>query len=253
MMMLAASFISHAAIVSAATINSEVEIRYNKDTKKASISNTGDGVSVAYPVDSKLTKSGKTHFSLRKRDMDKVASAAGTDAIRVELRLTALTFMEAEPVSIYYDSDKLKTGSYMYLVENNGYSNDYKLTGARTGKIRKGKVFSLTFDADKSRASIYELVPKSVRTERENEILESLNIQKEILMHPGETYKLEAIGVHEDSEIKKIYYNCTSRKVAKVDKDGTITAKKKGTTRIKVTVKLVTGKKKVFYTKVMVE
>ena len=148
------------------------------------------------------------------------------------------------------NAKNLVKGNKLAIYRLNTKTGEYEMVNAKTYTVNsKGTVV-----VSMTEKKVYELVSQEKAKELTQKIKATVKTAKTSLtVKNGKTATAKLSSGLNMNNVKKVTYASTKTSVAKVDKKGKITAKKKGTATIKVTVTLKNGTKKTVTTKVKVK
>lgn len=186
------------------------------------------------------------------------AVLTGTDIQKigknVEGAETKITLTVCDPYgkqlyTIKADSGDLYVGHRLYIVKESGDQKTYTLVNDQTYIVSPTGSISLNM-TDKAD---YVLVDEKEVRQLEQKVKASIQLKKStVKIKKGKTCKVVLNSTLDKTNVKKISYSTTNKKVLKVSKNGTVRAKKKGTAYVKVKVVLKNGSAKTVKMKVTV-
>ena len=174
--------------------------------------------------------------------------AAGTDDVTVKLEVKDASGNVKYTVSI--DVKNVKPNTSLKVVAVNKKTGALELVNNKTYKTDKDGNVSVSF----KQGADYKLLTIKEATKLEKEVLKNVVPKKaKVSVKKGKTTSFAFSSKLNPNNVKKINYKTTKKSVASIDKNGKITAKKKGTATVKATVTLKNGKTKTVKMKITVK
>ena len=174
--------------------------------------------------------------------------AAGTDDVTVKLEVKDASGNVKYTVSI--DAKNVKPNTSLKVVAVNKKTGALELVNNKTYKTDKDGNVSVSF----KQGADYKLLTIKEATKLEKEVLKNVVPKKaKVSVKKGKTTSFAFSSKLNPNNVKKINYKTTKKSVASIDKNGKITAKKKGTATVKATVTLKNGKTKTVKMKITVK
>ena len=174
--------------------------------------------------------------------------AAGTDDVTVKLEVKDASGNAKYTVSI--DAKNVKPNTSLKVVAVNKKTGALELVNNKTYKTDKDGNVSVSF----KQGADYKLLTIKEATKLEKEVLKNVVPKKaKVSVKKGKTTSFAFSSKLNPNNVKKINYKTTKKSVASIDKNGKITAKKKGTATVKATVTLKNGKTKTVKMKITVK
>ena len=194
-----------------------------------------------------MTKSGaKTTISADA--VKKITEAAGTKDVEVSQKV-----VDAKGKTLYTvkaDASDLKAGKKLTLVKYNEKTKQYTLVTKKDYKVSKSGNVNVSIK-DKGTYKLVDQKEANVITKNILSTVKAENKTKNVKKDQKTTMALSS--ELDMTNVSKITYSSSKKSVAKVDKNGKVTAKKAGTATIKAKVTLKNGKTKTVTMKVTVK
>ena len=230
-------------------VTKKIEINATKDTSVTVTSVTdGEGkTSVKADVVTSGTKSASgTKSSISSDVVAQIIEAAGTTDIVITQKVVDQDGKIAYTVSI--NAKDLTSGEKFIVVKYNKKTGKYTLCNKKIYKVTDAGV-SLTIKNSGS----YQLISEADAAKLVKEILATVKpAKKSKTVKEGNAASFAWSKELDTANVSKITYSSTDNSIAKIGKNGKITAKKAGKVTLKVTVTLKNGKKKVVSMKLSV-
>ena len=227
-------------------------IETSKVEIKAGDSKTEASVSVTKDKDGNVTAATATVASdkgtISADVVKQLKEAAGTDDVTVKLEVKDASGNVKYTVSI--DAKNVKPNTSLKVVAVNKKTGALELVNNKTYKTDKDGNVSVSF----KQGADYKLLTIKEATKLEKEVLKNVAPKKaKVSVKKGKTTSFAFSSKLNPNNVKKINYKTTKKSVASIDKNGKITAKKKGTATVKATVTLKNGKTKTVKMKITVK
>ena len=230
-------------------VTKKIEINATKDTSVTVTSVTdGEGkTSVKADVVTSGTKSASgTKSSISSDVVAQIIEAAGTTDIVITQKVVDQDGKIAYTVSI--NAKDLTSGEKFIVVKYNKKTGKYTLCNKKIYKVTDAGV-SLTIKNSGS----YQLISEADAAKLVKEILATVKpAKKSKTVKEGNAASFAWSKELDTANVSKITYSSTDNSIAKIGKNGKITAKKAGKVTLKATVTLKNGKKKVVSMKLSV-
>ena len=149
------------------------------------------------------------------------------------------------------DAKDLTAGKKLSVVVVDKKTGAYKLVNAKTYTVGKDGTLHVNLAA----GSDYRMLSAAEIKNVEKAVLKTVAVKKTTAasIKEGKNTKIQLSSKLDLDNVKKITYTSGKKSVAVVDKNGKITAKKKGTVTIKAKVTLKNGKTKTVSMKIKVK
>ena len=234
--------------VTSVTQKSEIKDAAEDTTVSVTVRRDGAGaITSAASSVAQVVKDGN-QVALSAAVMEQIKAAAGTADVAVPV-----SGKEADGNTKYKvkaNAKDLVKGKKLAIYRVNTKTGEYEMVNAKTYKVSKEGTVNVSMTEKK----VYELVTEAKAKELSNQIKATVKAAKTSLtVKNGKTTKAKLHGGLNMNNVKTITYASTKKSVAKVDKNGKITAKKAGTATIRATVTLKNGTKKTVTMKVKVK
>lgn len=180
--------------------------------------------------------------------VNKIVEAAGTDHVAITANVTDKEGNTRYTVTA--DTKDLTAGNKLGVVIVDQKTGAYKLVNAKTYTVGEDGTLKIKLSA----GSDYRMLSTSEMKNVEKAILKTVSVDKKSAsVKTGKKTKIQLSSKLDLGNVKKITYISGKKSVAAVDKNGKITAKKKGTVSIKAKVTLKNGKTKTVSMKIKVK
>lgn len=180
--------------------------------------------------------------------VNKIVEAAGTDHVAITANVTDKEGNTRYTVTA--DTKDLTAGNKLGVVIVDQKTGAYKLVNAKTYTVGEDGTLKIKLSA----GSDYRMLSTSEMKNVEKAILKTVSVDKKSAsVKTGKKTKIQLSSKLDLGNVKKITYTSGKKSVAAVDKNGKITAKKKGTVTIKAKVTLKNGKTKTVSMKIKVK
>ena len=230
-------------------VTKKIEINATKDTSvTVTLVTDGEGkTSVKADVVTSGTKSASgTKSSISSDVVAQITEAAGTTDIVITQKVVDQDGKIAYTVSI--NAKDLTSGEKFIVVKYNKKTGKYTLCNKKIYKVTDAGV-SLTIKNSGS----YQLISEADAAKLVKEILATVKpAKKSKTVKEGNAASFAWSKELDIANVSKITYSSTDNSIAKIGKNGKITAKKAGKVTLKATVTLKNGKKKVVSMKLSV-
>lgn len=180
--------------------------------------------------------------------VSKIVEAAGTDRVAITANVTDKEGNIRYTVTA--DAKDLSAGKKLSVVVVDKKTGAYKLVNAKTYTVGKDGTLHVNLAA----GSDYRMLSAAEIKNVEKAVLKTVAVKKTTAsIKAGKNTKIQLSSKLDLDNVKKITYTSGKKSVAAVDKNGKITAKKKGTVTIKAKVTLKNGKTKTVSMKIKVK
>lgn len=225
--------------VTGVTEKSEIKNAAEDTTVSVTVKKDGDGeITSAASSVSQIVKSGNK-ASISGAVLEQIKEAAGTANVAVTVAVK-----DAEGNTKYKvkaNAKDLVKGKKLAIYRVNTKTGEYEMVNAKTYTVSEEG----TVDVSMTEKKVYELVTEAKAKALSKEIKATVKAAKmSLAVTTGKTTKAKLHSGLNMNNVKKITYASTKKSVAKVDKNGKITAKKAGTATIKATVTLKMEKRR---------
>lgn len=178
----------------------------------------------------------------------RIVEAAGTDHVAITANVTDKEGNIRYTVTA--DAKDLTAGKKLSVVVVDKKTGAYKLVNAKTYTVGKDGTLHVNLAA----GSDYRMLSAAEIKNVEKAVLKTVAVKKTTAsIKEGKNTKIQLSSKLDLDNVKKITYTSGKKSVAVVDKNGKITAKKKGTVTIKAKVTLKNGKTKTVSMKIKVK
>ena len=180
--------------------------------------------------------------------VSRIVEAAGTDHVAITANVTDKEGNIRYTVTA--DAKDLTAGKKLSVVVVDKKTGAYKLVNAKTYTVGKDGTLHVNLAA----GSDYRMLSAAEIKNVEKAVLKTVAVKKTTAsIKEGKNTKIQLSSKLDLDNVKKITYTSGKKSVAVVDKNGKITAKKKGTVTIKAKVTLKNGKTKTVSMKIKVK
>lgn len=180
--------------------------------------------------------------------VSRIVEAAGTDHVAITANVTDKEGNIRYTVTA--DAKDLTAGNKLSVVVVDKKTGAYKLVNAKTYTVGKDGTLHVNLAA----GSDYRMLSAAEIKNVEKAVLKTVAVKKTTAsIKAGKNTKIQLSSKLDLDNVKKITYTSGKKSVAAVDKNGKITAKKKGTVTIKAKVTLKNGKTKTVSMKIKVK
>lgn len=180
--------------------------------------------------------------------VSRIVEAAGTDHVAITANVTDKEGNIRYTVTA--DAKDLTAGKKLSVVVVDKKTGAYKLVNAKTYTVGKDGTLHVNLAA----GSDYRMLSAAEIKNVEKAVLKTVAVKKTTAsIKAGKNAKIQLSSKLDLDNVKKITYTSGKKSVAAVDKNGKITAKKKGTVTIKAKVTLKNGKTKTVSMKIKVK
>lgn len=222
----------------------------NKDGSTVTVTTTTDSkgsTSVKAEVVKTGTKSAAgTKGTISSDVVAQITEAAGTTDVVITQKVVDKNGKTAYTVSV--NAKDLSAGKKLTLVKYNKKTGKYTLYNKKTYKVTDAGVSQTIKDSGS-----YQLISEADATKLVKEILATVKpAKKSKTVKEGNAASFAWSKELDTANVSKITYSSTDTSIAKIGKNGKITAKKAGKVTLKATVTLKNGKKKVVSMKLSV-
>lgn len=144
----------------------------------------------------------------------------------------------------------IQTGNRLYVCAKDSKTGAYILVNDKSYTVTKAGNVNFSADSNKD----YVLMDQKDMDQVTTKILKTVTLKnKTVQVKKGKQKKVSLAATLNMDNVKSISYQSNNKKIASVNKKGTIKSNKKGTASIRVTVTLNNGKTKVLKLKVKVK
>ena len=222
----------------------------NKDGSTVTVTTTTDSkgsTSVKAEVVKTGTKSAAgTKGTISSDVVAQITEAAGTNDVVITQKVVDKTGKTAYTVSV--NAKDLSAGKKLTLVKYNKKTGKYTLYNKKTYKVTDAGVSQTIKDSGS-----YQLISEADAAKLVKEILATVKpAKKSKTVKEGNAASFAWSKELDTANVSKITYSSTDNSIAKIGKNGKITAKNAGKVTLKATVTLKNGKKKVVSMKLSV-
>ena len=222
----------------------------NKDGSTVTVTTTTDSkgsTSVKAEVVKTGTKSAAgTKGTISSDVVAQITEAAGTNDVVISQKVVDKNGKTAYTVSV--NAKDLSAGKKLTLVKYNKKTGKYILYNKKTYKVTDAGVSQTIKDSGS-----YQLISEADAAKLVKEILATVKpAKKSKTVKKGNAASFAWSKELDIANVSKITYSSTDNSIAKIGKNGKITAKKAGKVTLKATVTLKNGKKKVVSMKLSV-
>ena len=180
--------------------------------------------------------------------VSRIVETAGTDHVAITANVTDKEGNIRYTVTA--DAKDLTAGKKLSVVVVDKKTGAYKLVNAKTYTVGKDGTLHVNLAA----GSDYRMLSAAEIKNVEKAVLKTVAVKKTTAsIKAGKNTKIQLSSKLDLDNVKKITYTSGKKSVAVVDKNGKITAKKKGTVTIKAKVTLKNGKTKTVSMKIKVK
>ena len=167
---------------------------------------------------------------------------------------TYVTIQVTDPASnisytLTVNTADIQTGNKLYVCAKDQKTGAYVLVNDKSYTVTKAGNVNFSADSNKD----YVLMDQKDMDQVTTKILKTVTLKnKTVQVKKGKQKKVSLAATLNMDNVKSISYQSNNKKIASVNKKGTIKSNKKGTASIRVTVTLNNGKTKVLKLKVKV-
>ena len=168
---------------------------------------------------------------------------------------TDVTIQVADPAgnvsyTLTVNTADIQTGNKLYVCAKDQKTGAYVLVNDKSYTVTKAGNVNFSADSNKD----YVLMDQKDMDQVTAKILKTVTLKnKTVQVKKGKQKKVSLAATLNMDNVKSISYQSNNKKIASVNKKGTIKSNKKGTASIRVTVTLNNGKTKVLKLKVKVK
>lgn len=222
----------------------------NKDGSTVTVTTTTDSKG-STSVKAEVVKTGRksatgTKGTISSDVVAQITEAAGTTDVVISQKVVDKTGKTAYTVSV--NAKDLSAGKKLTLVKYNKKTGKYILYNKKTYKVTDAGVSQTIKDSGS-----YQLISEADAAKLVKEILATVKpAKKSKTVKEGNAASFAWSKELDTANVSKITYSSTDNSIAKIGKNGKITAKKAGKVTLKATVTLKNGKKKVVSMKLSV-
>ena len=222
----------------------------NKDGSTVTVTTTTDSKG-STSVKAEVVKTGRksatgTKGTISSDVVAQITEAAGTTDVVISQKVVDKTGKTAYTVSV--NAKDLSAGKKLTLVKYNKKTGKYILYNKKTYKVTDAGVSQTIKDSGS-----YQLISEADAAKFVKEILATVKpAKKSKTVKEGNAASFAWSKELDTANVSKITYSSTDNSIAKIGKNGKITAKKAGKVTLKATVTLKNGKKKVVSMKLSV-
>ena len=229
------------------TKKSEITDASGKKTATVTVKTDATGKTTATASVTATAKSGaKTTISAD--TVKKITDAAGTDEVVISQRVADATGKVLYTVKA--NASDLTAGNKLSIVKYDKKTKKYVLVSKKEYKVSASGNVSVTIKNN----GTYKLVSQKKADEITKSVLKTVKAKNTAkTLKKGQKTTMALSSALDKSNVSKITYSSSKSSVAKVDKNGKVTAKKAGTVTIKAKVTLKNGKTKTVTMKVTVK
>ena len=222
----------------------------NKDGSTVTVTTTTDSKGSTF-VKAEVVKTGTksaagTKGTISSDVVAQITEAAGTNDVVITQKVVDKNGKTAYTVSV--NAKDLSAGKKLTLVKYNKKTGKYTLYNKKTYKVTDAGVSQTIKDSGS-----YQLISEADAAKLVKEILATVKpAKKSKTVKEGNAASFAWSKELDTANVSKITYSSTDNSIAKIGKNGKITAKKAGKVTLKATVTLKNGKKKVVSMKLSV-
>ena len=222
----------------------------NKDGSTVTVTTTTDSKGSTF-VKAEVVKTGTksaagTKGTISSDVVAQITEAAGTNDVVITQKVVDKNGKTAYIVSV--NAKDLSAGKKLTLVKYNKKTGKYTLYNKKTYKVTDAGVSQTIKDSGS-----YQLISEADAAKLVKEILATVKpAKKSKTVKEGNAASFAWSKELDTANVSKITYSSTDNSIAKIGKNGKITAKKAGKVTLKATVTLKNGKKKVVSMKLSV-
>ena len=222
----------------------------NKDGSTVTVTTTTDSKG-STSVKAEVVKTGRKSAAGTKETISsdvvaQITEAAGTTDVVISQKVVDKNGKTAYTVSV--NAKDLSAGKKLTLVKYNKKTGKYTLYNKKTYKVTDAGVSQTIKDSGS-----YQLISEADAAKLVKEILATVKpAKKSKTVKEGNAASFAWSKELDTANVSKITYSSTDNSIAKIGKNGKITAKKAGKVTLKATVTLKNGKKKVVSMKLSV-
>ena len=222
----------------------------NKDGSTVTVTTTTDSKG-STSVKAEVVKTGRksatgTKGTISSDVVAQITEAAGTTDVVISQKVVDKNGKTAYTVSV--NAKDLSAGKKLTLVKYNKKTGKYTLYNKKTYKVTDAGVSQTIKDSGS-----YQLISETDAAKLVKEILATVKpAKKSKTVKEGNAASFAWSKELDIANVSKITYSSTDNSIAKIGKNGKITAKKAGKVTLKATVTLKNGKKKVVSMKLSV-
>ncbi len=222
----------------------------NKDGSTVTVTTTTDSKG-STSVKAEVVKTGRKSAAGTKETISsdvvaQITEAAGTTDVVISQKVVDKNGKTAYTVSV--NAKDLSAGKKLTLVKYNKKTGKYTLYNKKTYKVTDAGVSQTIKDSGS-----YQLISEADAAKLVKEILATVKpAKKSKTVKEGNAASFAWSKELDIANVSKITYSSTDNSIAKIGKNGKITAKKAGKVTLKATVTLKNGKKKVVSMKLSV-
>ena len=220
------------------TKKSEITDASGKKTATVTVKTDATGKTTATASVTATAKSGaKTTISAD--TVKKITDVAGTDEVVISQRVADATGKVLYTVKA--NASDLTAGNKLSIVKYDKKTKKYVLVSKKEYKVSASGNVSVTIKNN----GTYKLVSQKKADEITKSVLKTVKAKNTAkTLKKGQKTTMALSSALDKSNVSKITYSSSKSSVAKVDKNGKVTAKKAGTVTIKAKVILKNGKTK---------
>lgn len=204
------------------------------------------GISTA-AADITITGNGKSNrTTISESVISQITEAAGTKDVTVTQKVTDKKGKQKYTVTA--KADDLKAGNSLTVMKVDFRTGEKVLVDDKEYKVGKDGSISIAME----KPGTYVLLNRKDADKESRDILDSIKVKKSSRTVKAGRKTSISVKINNKENIKKITYTTSNKSVAKVNKNGTITAKRKGSVTVRAKVTLKNGKTKTVSMKVKV-
>lgn len=180
--------------------------------------------------------------------VSQITEAAGTENVAVTMTVKDKAGNTKYKVKV--NTGDLESGNDLYIYRLNTKTGEYTMVDAKIYTVNEAGSVSVSM----SKKATYELVDSAKASEINKKIKATIKPKKsKTTVAKGKKTTFALSGKANKDNIKSITYTTSNKKIATVNKNGKITAKKSGTVTVKAKVTLKNGTTKTIKMKVKVK
>lgn len=195
----------------------------------------------------KVIENGNT-VSITRNIIEQIVEATGQNDININFNVK--NSVGSEKFTIIANIKDLSAGNNLYIYQYNEKTGEYIIANDKTYTVNSEGDVAISMEEQQT----YRLVSTEEATGINKAILKTVKVKNSsVTIKSGKTKNIEFSSELNLGNVKKVTYSTSKKSVATVSYNGKITAKKKGTTTVKVNVALKNGSKKTVSLKVKVK
>ena len=206
----------------------------------------GEITSAKATITKKVSKGSRA--TIQSSILAQIIEAAGTEAVTVTM--TVKNADGKTKYSVKADTEDLKSGNKLYIYKYDTKTKAYTMVDGKTYTVSKAGNVSVSPQVK----ATYYLLDAEEAAEINEKILSTIKPKKAtVTVKPGKSTTFVLSSKVNQDNIRSVTYTTSQKSVATVNKNGKISAKKKGTVIIKAKVTLKNGMTKTIKMKIQVK